>query len=82
MAVTIGALCPLLLIQRPHSKVISKYQSLVAAEKLNFDPIQFAAVEQLQQLQDRLDGYVPSSAGSHAGLLGRVSGEVGQVCPH
>lgn len=73
MAVTIGALSPLLLIQRPHSNVISKYQSLVAAEKLNFDPIQFATVKQLQDLQDRLDGYVPTSAGPQAGLLGRVS---------
>lgn len=70
----IGALCPPLLIQRPHSNITSKYQSLVAAEKLNFDPIQLAVVEQLQRLQDRLHGYAPSSATSQAGLLDRVSG--------
>lgn len=71
---TIGALCPSLLIRRPHSNVISKYQSLVAAEKLDFDPIQLATVERLQSLQDRLDGYVPPPARSETGLLDRVSG--------
>lgn len=68
MALTLGALCPLFLIQRPHSNITNNYQSLVAAEKLNFDPIQLAVVEQLQELQDRLDGYAPTSAGSQAGV--------------
>jgi predicted ATPase len=73
--VTIGALCPLLLTQRPYSNVLNKYQSLVAAEKLNFDPVQLATVEQLQHLQDRLDGYAPAaSAGSQQGVFSRVSG--------
>ena len=74
---TIGALCPPPIIRRPHSNVISKYQSLVAAEKLDFDPIQLATVERLQNLQGRLDGYVPAPARSEMGLLGRVSGNMG-----
>lgn len=66
--------CPFFLFQRPHSNLKSKYQSLVAAEKLNFDPIQVEAVEQLQMLQDRLDGYSPTPASSQGdGLLSRVS---------
>lgn len=68
--------CPLLL---PLSSVKSKYQSLVAAEKLNFDPVQLAAVERLQQLQDRLCGYSPSRrADSQTGLLRRWFGGRGR----
>ena len=49
----------------------------MAAEKLNFDPIQAKAVEQLQMLQDRLDGYSPTPASSQGdGLLSRVSPQV------
>ena len=81
LAVIIGALCLPPIIRRPHSNVISKYQSLVAAEKLDFDPIQLATVERLQNLQGRLDGYVPAPARSETGLLGRVSqmGLLGRV---
>ena len=69
-----GALCPLLITitKRSHSNIKSKYQSLIAAEKLNFDPNQLTIVEQLQQLQDRLDGYQPPTAAS-TGFLDRVS---------
>lgn len=67
-----GALCPLLITKRPHSNIKNEYQSLIAAEKLNFDSQQLTIVEQLQQLQDRLDGYEPPTAAS-TGFLDRVS---------
>lgn len=62
---------PLLQTQRG---IKSKYQSLVGAEKLNFDPKQLSIVEQLQGLQHRLDGYDPTSLKSdpNTGLLNKV----------
>ena len=72
LSYTVGSLV-LRASRRCHSTIKSKYQSLVGAEKLDFDPLQLSIVEQLQELQDRLHGYTPSiQSDSNTGLLNRV----------
>ena len=57
--------------QAPHSgsDLKLRYEGLVAAGELRFDPHQVKAMEQLQRLRDELDGYEPASPG----LMWRVS---------
>ena len=58
---------------RAYSSIKAKYQSLLAAEELNFDPHQMAIVDQLQHLQEKLRDYEPSTGlNENAGFLGRV----------
>ena len=44
-----------------HTDIKTRYEGLVAAEKLRLDPQQLQVVKQLQTLQKKLNGYEPSS---------------------
>ena len=46
-----------------HSDIQSEYESLVAAEELQYNPQQLAVVKELRALQDRLHGYHPHTPG-------------------
>ncbi len=65
-----ASLCHLAGPRGMHTGLKAEYEALVAAEKLRFDPHQLRAVEKLEALQRRLDGYEPPLA---QGALQRVS---------
>ena len=52
-----------------HIDLKAKYEALVAAGELRFDPHQLRAVEKLHSLQRELDGYEPPQP---PGLLQKV----------
>ena len=54
---------------RSGSNLKLRYEGLVAAGELKFDPHQIKAVEQMQRLRNELDGYELASPG----LMQRVS---------
>ena len=60
-------------VRRAHGDLRTRYEALVAAGELHFDPHQLNAVEHLQRLQAQLTGY---HAPSPPGLLSKVSGRV------
>lgn len=61
---TVGVLCHTGVQWRAvHSDLKLRYEGLVSAGELRLDPHQFRAVEELDQLQRKLDSYQPSSPG-------------------
>lgn len=64
--------CRFTLLQRSYSDIRSKYQSLLGAEKLDFDPHQLSVVEQLHGLQKKLADYEPPTSSSSGGGIMKV----------
>ena len=61
------------LVTQQYSTLSERYQSLIAADNLQYDKHQYEVVTQLEQLQHDLKNYAPTSSSTQSNILQKVN---------